>query len=221
MSGQSNSTIDAIGGLDYSFRTIRYAGDDPFVGTALTSYRKIDEKPKFTYRAGFNYNHRFFRNLWLKTGVRYASVGYYLKKDEQLIWESEIVSGVYDPTLPHRLTFSQYFQFIEVPLGARLEIPAGKWSFFVEGGAGFNFYLNTRSVIKLDNDTKTSTVQTSHINRVSTALYGSVGVQYQVSNRYSIFAQPIFRYHLTRLTYDLVTEHLYNTGLEAGIRLRL
>ncbi|MFT4761384.1 MAG: hypothetical protein ACI9XO_004022 [Paraglaciecola sp.] len=46
----------------------------------------------------------------------------------------------------------------------------------------------------------------------------SFGVNCQLSKHFQLFTQPIIRYHLTNLTKEPEQEHLYNFGIEIGVR---
>ena len=51
-------------------------------------------------------------------------------------------------------------------------------------------------------------------------LVGSVsfGANFKLNDRVQLFGQPIFRYHLTQLQNGIVSEFLYNAGIEIGVR---
>lgn len=71
--GQFKQSIDLIGGLEYSYRYLRNTDGSPDIGIDQAN---VMSSPKFNWRAGFNYNYRLGNRLVLKSGLRFASVGY-------------------------------------------------------------------------------------------------------------------------------------------------
>ncbi|MFZ2901196.1 MAG: outer membrane beta-barrel protein [Saprospiraceae bacterium] len=217
---QPNSTVDLVGGADYAFRFLKNTTEDPATQVVM-DVREQDEFGKLNFRAGFNYNRRLFGPLWLRTGLRWASVGYVVQDVDDLRWPSEFDpnTGAYtpDPNLPHELRLTREYWFIEVPLVARLETGKKKLKSFFEIGVSPHVYLTSRTKQVTDLETKQD-FGTGDVNTLSLAGIVSIGFQYQAGKRTALFFQPIFRYHLTPLSDAPIRENLYNYGLEIGVR---
>lgn len=217
---QSNSSFDLVGGAEYTFRLLQNTTDDP-VMQIIIDQRERDEFGKLNFRGGFNYNRRLAGQLWLRTGLRWASAGYVYQDIDDLRWPSEFDpnTGAYtpDPSLPHELRLTKEYWFLEVPLAGRLEMGQGKLKPFVELGVSPHIYLTTRTRQVTDLETKQD-FGADDVKPLNLAGIVSVGFQYQATKRTALFFQPIFRYHLTPLADTPIREHLYNYGLELGVR---
>jgi hypothetical protein len=217
---QPNSTVDLVGGADYAFRFLKNTSDD-LATQVIMDVREQDEFGKLNFRAGFNFNRRLFGQLWLRTGLRWASVGYVVQDADDLRWPSEFDpnTGTYtpDPSLPHQLKLSREYWFVEAPLVARLETGKKKLKSFFEIGVSPHIYLTTHTKQVTDLETEQD-FGADDVNTLSLAGIVSIGFQYQATKRTALFFQPIFRYHLTPLSDGPIRENLYNYGLEAGVR---
>ena len=87
--------------------------------------RDQTETGKLNWRIGFNYNRRLTSRIFLRTGLRLASVGYKGEKNTDLRWPSEHDGNggwVADPTLPRELANLIYdYWFVEMPIVGRFE----------------------------------------------------------------------------------------------------
>lgn len=220
---QTSSTIDIIGGIDYSFRILHYSGNDLTSQAALNT--REGEKGKINFRIGANYNLKLTERFWLKTGMRLASIGYKGRKKEGLRWGSEYdpVTGTWtpDPSLPHEIQFIYNFWFIELPINGRLEFGTGKWIPFVEAGISPNVYLRTKTKQITEFGKSVNFDRTTGINTLNLSTNISFGLNYLMNEKMILFFQPTFRYHLSSLSDSPIKEHLYNFGLESGLRFRI
>ena len=128
---QHNSSIDLIGSIEYSYRTFTYSGSEEFLINSVEE-RNAEEEGKSNWRFGFNYNKKLTDNLFLKTGLRLASVGYNGGYNDGLRWGTDHDGmGGFDPSLnpdlPRSVQFIYNFIFLEVPIVARWELSDKKW----------------------------------------------------------------------------------------------
>jgi len=214
---QQSSSIDFIGGIDYTYRVLKV--DDLF-----TNVRSGDMW-KANWRIGFNYNKRVSQHLFLKGGIRFASVGYHGKKETGLRYGSEhdgMGGWTPDPTLVHERQFTYDYWFIELPVVGRYEFNAKKISPFVELGFAPTYYLTTRIHEQTDlGDEKYfwDGDVTANFNKLHIVGIFSIGFNYTASEKIQLFAQPTFRYHLTKLVSDAqFSEYLISAGIELGAR---
>lgn len=215
---QSKSSIDFVFSVEHTNRVL-YG----YVETPENSFfgSRNDEKGKMSSRIGFNYNLRIRPNIYFKTGLRYAKVGYHSDAQSIRIGTLTIATtgngGTIGAFESVRLGNTINYKFIEVPLVLRYEFQATAFSPFLEVGLSPHFYLDTGSsrMIKIDDF--------EYVNFNTLQIVGSLsfGVRYQFSERLQVFGQPIFRYHVTDLSDDPEEEHLYGFGVELGIRANL
>jgi len=221
---QGNSSFDLVGGIDYSFRQLSSDSEEQIVEVILDQRER--EEAKVNWRAGFNYNQQLTTKTFLKSGVRLASVGYRDQKLTGLMWGSEhdgTGGWTPDPSLPHEIQLSFNYLFVEIPIAFRYELGDKKVSPFVEAGIAPMVYMttNTKRVTDIDvNNSFTRNTQ-DDFNKLHLAGTMSLGINYKLNDKLQIFGQAVGRYHFTKLYDAPIAEHLYNYGLEFGLRCLL
>ncbi len=222
--GQIKSSVDLMYGIDYTYRNLKTTSEDSTV-LGIFEKRQAVEKGKLNWRFGFNYNQRLTNKVYIKTGLRLASIGYKGEKQTDLRWPSENVGGeyVFDPNLPHEVQLIYNYWFVEIPLALRFEYLDKKFTPFVEIGVSPSIFMTTKTISKTDIDTSSSFSKGNNQNFNKFQMVGvvSMGMSYQISDKFQVFGQPSFRYHLTKLVDAPIEEKLYNYGLEIGIRMKI
>ena len=222
---QINSSIDFIAGADYSYRHLNTSSEDAIIVGIMDS-RNERETAKLNWRVGFNYNKRLTSKLFVKAGLRWASLGYSKQKRTGLTWGSEFDGmGGYtpDPNLPHEIQLIHDYWFIELPIAGRFEFSAKKFTPFVEAGIAPSLYLTTRTRQKTDigNSVEYNNGEAHNFNTLHLVSIISFGANYALNNNFQLFGQPTFRYHFTKLADAPIGEYLFNIGIELGIRRTL
>lgn len=222
---QAKSSIDFVGGVEYSYRTVGLEKDSD-LPSIIVDVRDV-EVANLNWRVGFNYARRLNQRFYLKSGLRLASVGYRLPTEGLRFWSMPDGMGGFivtppNPDLPSEIAWSTNRWFLEVPVMGRLVLTEnGKISPFVEAGVSPSFYLTTRNRVTTnleDQVENTSDREDERFNGLHFVGNLSFGLNYDLSPAYQLFGQAIMRYHFTR-TYDApVQENLYNYGLELGLR---
>ena len=223
--GQSKSSFDIIGGVDYAYRTLSSNNDTlSQIGT-----RNANEKGRVKARFGFNYNKKLKERLFFKTGVRLASVGYVVSDIDNLIFGSDLdilegSNGTANSMDNGSFKSIEDNYFIEIPLMLRHELSAKKFSLFVDVGLSPNIYLSTRVKQIFRGETTTQIIDSDTFDYSRLNLVGSLslGMNYIMNDKWQFFAQSIGRYHFTPLISDAqIRENLYTIGLELGVRKML
>ncbi len=218
LTGQGISSIDFVSGIDYSFRTLNTSLQDDITQLILDS-RDGDSK-KLNWRFGLNYNIKVDKKLYLKTGIRLARIGYKGEKRTGLIWTQSINGSPPNPNLPSEVQFIYDYYFIEVPIIGRLDFLENKLTPFLELGISPSLYLRsrTKTITDLSTDVEFHSEENSAFNKLHFVGNLSLGVNYRINGKYHLFGQTIFRYHLTKTADSDIKEHLYNYGIEVGMR---
>lgn len=213
---QKKASIDVLGGVEFSSINL----DNSY------SWRDVKDSGKMNWRFGLNYNRQLTNKFFLKTGLRLASVGYN-GAIKTLKWPSEVDSlgnWVPDPTLNHKRQYIYDFWYLDIPLAGRFEFSGKKLTPFMEAGVSPHIYLFTKEKTVTDFETTVDNKSgDDHANIKNIQLVGSFsfGVNYNASKKTQLFFQPIFRYHLTKLFDSEYEDHLFNYGVEFGIRKQL
>jgi len=221
---QMNSTIDIIAGVDYSYRSLKLTSDAT-IPIDIIGLRNSREIGKFNWRFGFNYNKKLSNKFFLKTGIRLAISGIKGEKQTDLRWPSEISSSgyEYDPSLPHELQLIHNYWFLEIPLAVRYEFTDKKFAPFIEAGISPSYYLTTKTTQINEFETTTITQRAEANQFVNLHLVGviSFGANYAINEKMQLFGQAVYRRHLTKRVDALISEYLYNYGIEFGARRRI
>lgn len=220
---QINLSVDLVTGIEYSYRSLRTSRVDPIVISILDG-RNV-ETGKSNWRFGLNYNKRISAKFFLKTGLRLASIGYKGEKKIGLRWGSEITSmgWIPDPSLAHEIQLIHDYLFIELPIVGRYEFKGKKLSPFIELGVAPSYYLTTRTkkITDIGNESTFQKSPAPHFNSLQVVGLFSMGINYNLNENIQLFGQPIIRYHFSKLIEAPIEEHLYNFGIELGLRKKL
>lgn len=221
---QSNVSIDIVIGGDVSYRHVT----NPFVDVttldeALYYDSRSRDKPIINSRFGAFYNQRIGKRQFLKIGLMYSAAGYRQGAGDT----TNIKRYFYNPLCPLNVNTSNLFpersdrhRFIEIPLLLRLENRSKTMGLFTEFGFAQAFYLNTKSIVSGSN----SNVQDNgeaFIKQNPFIGIASLGFNLKANGGIQIFTQASIRYFITDLGNSRFGEHLYNGGIEVGVRRML
>jgi len=221
---QNSSSIDFVFGLDCSYRNLINSEETEFHQVLINS-REVETK-KLNWNIGFFYNKQLTKTIFIKSGFRLATIGYKGEKLTGIRWGSEHDGNggyQFDPTLPHEIQNVYEYWFIEIPLEGRMEFGKGKLKPFVEFGFAPSIYLSLRTIQLTDigNESNFSSAKPDTFNSFQLVGIGSFGINYNISANFQIYLNPAFRYYITSLNNDSISEHFYNYGLDLGIRKKL
>lgn len=219
--GQSKSSVDLIGSADYVYRNLSSDAEDPNSVVSipdLIDFMDDHQKGRLKARFGFNYNRKINQKLFLKSGLRLATVGY-ITDSRASSFDLEVAK------------LSTEHLFLEVPLVFRYEVlQVDKISLFIEVGFSPNIYLSTRTKNVTNGEITEDPLDFASFgayNRLHWVGSVSPGLNHTLNDNWQLFGQSIFRYHFTRLINDsqfpmafniLTKERLYSIGFELGIR---
>ncbi|MFK7776199.1 MAG: acyloxyacyl hydrolase [Saprospiraceae bacterium] len=217
LSAQSNSKIELLGGLDYTYRDHTNSG-------WIQSLRK-SEKGKINTHFGINYFQKLKPRLWLKIGIGFVSLGYKTAKTE-LNTGSGATGGTQDPLLQGldnpTSQFIYNYHFLEVPFSIHLDFFENKLKPFVELGIAPMYYIQSITKHKLGDEIRSKrNEQEDFINDFQFATTVAFGFSYSFNEKWEMVVQPNFRYHLSKIADAPVKEHLWSTGLAIGMRMAM
>lgn len=210
---QSNKiTIGFSFSPDYSFRTLKNDGGNNSTDLVIKSRNDI-EKAKFGYTTGFNVTFNFSSLIGFETGVQYSNKGY--KTIEQ-----HLIYFPPAPASPDRVTTIYSYQYIGIPLKAKFAFGKSKARFIASAGVITNFLIDIKQSINYkysDGRTeKKNQSSTSGFNKVDISPMVSIVVDYQITNKIHLSAEPTFRFGLIKTKDAPVKENLWSAGLVLG-----
>lgn len=216
--GQNNSSVDFVMGIDYSYRLITSSDENH---QSLIKGRKSEEA-KLGWQFGFNYNKKINNHFYLKTGLRIDRKGYKSKLFSDLQFGSKYdpSTGQVNPDFPgiESLQTEYDYFFIEVPIVGRYILKNSKLSPYVELGLAPAWLIQSRSISIINGSKTIRDAQNEPINKFQIVGLFSFGVNYSINTKFQLFAQPNFRYHITKAFDAPINEHFWKLGIEMGIR---
>lgn len=194
---------------DYSFRDLK--NGDGSIGSDLTiKSRNNSEQEKFGYTTSLRLGFHLSENLSLETGVGYANKGYRTKEQNIIIINP-------DPNAPLKYQSNITYEYLGIPLKAKLNFGKENLSFIAGAGLVTNFLMNAKTSSKLTySDGKTKRVKesfTKDLNKIDFTPEVSFGIVFKLSNKFNFSAEPTFRYSLMKIKDAPVEEKLWNAGL--------
>ncbi|MGI8893874.1 MAG: outer membrane beta-barrel protein [Bacteroidia bacterium] len=188
----------------------------------IKSLMDKSEDPKFGYTGGLNLQYKISQRFAFEGGVQYSNKGYAFKQteltygnmvDPRYEFEYQIVDGA-----PSKIKILNNFHYLDIPLRYILHAGKGKIQFIASAGLTTNILLKvTRTIIveyedgKVDRKTETN----NHTNYKKIILSPAVsaGINYKISERFNISAEPTFRYGVMKIIDVPITSYLWSGGL--------
>lgn len=202
---------------DYNFRSLQYGGDDKF-DLIIKKSRNEMEKAKFGYTTGLNVTFNFSDLLSFETGVCYTNKGY-------RIMERYINTFPADPNFPDRAAISYCYQYIGIPIKARFSFGKGKIRIISSAGVMTGFLVNVKTTMNYkygDGKTeKKNRSSTSGFNKVDLSPMVGIGVDYKLTDKIHLSAEPTFRFGLIKTVDAPIKENLWNAGVVFSVSYHL
>lgn len=196
---------------DYNYRTLSKNSDD-ITEDQWNNAKHLEDSifvPKVAYTTGISFGYQINRRISVESGVRFANKGY----------KTIPILTVYDwNSSPERATTIINFYYLDVPLRMNVTFFNRRIQAIASVGTDLNFLYKTTYVTipetptpSFPEQTHTSTYEYNRFNLSPTI---SIGVLYNVSNRFSVRLDPTFRYGLLNLDEaSYKRTHLWNSGL--------
>ena len=212
---QSRSSIDFMFSPDLTYRNYN-AFNQPYTQQLFDSI----DKPNIGFHTGINYNRKVSRKIYLSGGVHLSKMGYSSKMDN-LVFPSDLDSITGLPISTHTVKLSYDFYLISFPLELRYDFNDRNFSPYLK--IGISPTLNMYSYIKSQIDIEDERTQKNNyqLNHLTALLQIGFGANFKLNDKWQIFAQPTFRYQLTKIRKEYDSNHLYSIGIELGARMSL
>lgn len=117
-------------------------------------------------------------------------------------------------------TIEQNFSYIEFPISVRYKVVDKKIDLNMIGGISYNFLINN-SVYTVTNGNKYQIGETEGLNPLSLSSSLGMGMEYSISDNFSLNLEPIFKYFLNSYNSPTSTKiHPYSFGVFSGLSYR-
>jgi hypothetical protein len=197
---------------DYTSRTLKNNDGSPSSDLVIKS-RKDNEIANFGYTTGLNVCFNFSQLVGFETGIQFSNKGFKTKNQDLTYFPP-------NPNLPTKSKSIYAFQYIGIPLKAKFSFGKSKVRFVSSVGFLTNFLLNVKQTTNYEyangKTEKKSQSSKSGFNKVDFSPMVSVGVDYKLTNKIHLLAEPTFRYGAVKTKDAPVTENLWSAGLNVG-----
>ena len=192
---------------------------------SFTNDVRNSKETKFNTHFGINYYQNLKEKIWFKVGLGFSSTGYQEVIGAGLRYGSQHHGeGGFNPNLPSGNRKIKYnHHFLEVPIALRIDLSTKKIKPFFEFGVSTMYYLQTVSILeKQDNARSVDRTRASQVRQIQIAPTLAFGCSYDLNDKWTVFAQPNIRYHLTgMIDSNSVNEHQWSVGLAIGMRIAI
>jgi Outer membrane protein beta-barrel domain len=198
---------------DHNFRTLNNVDGSSSSDFVIKS-RNDDETARFGYTTGLNVCFDLSKLVALETGIQFSNKGYQRKGQH-------ILFPTFDPTDPVKISWVYAYQYIGIPLKAKFSFGKGNLRFV--SGIGFTTSLllsskQTSTHEYADGSTEKRRSSTTHgYNKIDISPMVSAGIDYKITKKIHLFAEPTFWYGLIKVKDAPVKENLWNAGLNVGL----
>ncbi|MEZ5059765.1 MAG: hypothetical protein R2879_22250 [Saprospiraceae bacterium] len=175
-------------------------------------FDRKEEIPSLGFNLGLAGNFPLDEKNVLKIGARLAAFGYQTKLEENTSFSHG----------PDRERIAYQYQFLEIPIGFRLQSPKDGFYKFQEIGVVTAFYINSSTIFYPDGiKFSTDIVKESReeIKYIQAGFYFAYGFAYRIPNVFEYFVQPVGRVNFIPNRFnDKGKDFLISLGLETGLR---
>jgi hypothetical protein len=233
----TNNSSKGINYLEWYASTdfsIRNFSDTP--QSAYLKLRKESTKSMLGFSAGMRYTHLFKSGFSIRTGINVSRTNETFTFTQGNILQTIYVTNGAGDTINtyqaqstrYKTTYNKYTS-LDIPLLVGYEITRGNYILNVNGGLIFNIYAWYKGDI-LDKNNQPLNVNSTQSQSVY-QLNKNIGMggllalsfYYKLNDRYSILAEPSFRYNFSSiLNKELSLKQTNHTaGVKVGIRMNL
>lgn len=198
---------------DYNFRNLQ-APDNL---QNIADSRDDAELAKLGYTVGLRFVFALRKHFAIETGILYADRGYRsnLSLNDNL---GNIIGSV---DLKHHINY------LEIPLKMNVALLAKKRiHFFLSAGLSGNIFLFENIDYAFDyfsgqSEESSARSNQNNLNRLSLTALGGLGIDLFLTKRFSVRAEPIFRYAIISNTDSSIKQYPYSFGANLGLFLKL
>jgi hypothetical protein len=219
---QSSFDISFAPGLGY-FHGLNKDGAEKY--DLILENSREGTRPSLNWRVGVHYNQQLSERWFLRSGLRWADLGY--KTGEvDLRWPSQHNGqGGFDPqpgVEPTVLEQHYHFQYLEIPLLVRFQFGENRWRFFVEAGAALQYLAWATTVNRLEGERLVHQIENDSLRTFVGSIQTGLGLAYQPADRWQFFVQTNGHYQLPAQHIENPIQYrLWQVGGEFGARYLL
>jgi len=204
---------------DICFRTLKTKSENPISAVVMNNRNKY-ERPIFGYSSGLALNFNADRHWGIETGLQYSNKGFaYVMSDLTFGDQIDPVYGLIHPTqeIITDVIYRDNFHYLDLPLRVVFTAGRSKLRFVSSLGVTSNVFIKaTRTmVIKYSKGAADRTSEEHPINyeKINFSPTASIGVDWRMSERVHLRAEPTFRYGLLNISETPIETYLWSSGM--------
>ncbi len=204
---------------DYSYRSLHSNNSD--YDLAMNQLNDW-EVPAFGFTTGLSVRYLANEKFEFESGIQFSDKTYNfdVNKDDFEIPDN----GLYqpdDPAIPERSITKNHFYYLGVPIKLNYYFLQKRIRMYVSAGVSADFFLDAKSktIMKFSDRTEIHEdfENDYDYNKISLTGLAGFGAETNLSQRFGIRVEPVFRYSFTPILDELVKVNLYSAGLNVII----
>lgn len=199
---------------DYCYHAL--TSDNSTIGNYIVSHRNSYDLPQYGFTGGFQACYAFSKHFSFEFGINYMNKGYKTKPYNNFIPPTPIP----DPSIPLSFSYQYRYHYIGVPLLVNYTAGQNRFKFIASLGVIPYIITDVRSTdtrVFTDSTVVHNYSATTGLKRINMAAFASAGVETQLSPRFKLRTQPIFRINSDVFDKTAAKEHLWAAGLNVGL----
>ena len=199
---------------DYCFRTLNIDQ----AGQWVVDLRDSLEQAKFGFTTGLSFRFELSKKINIESGLKFSDKGEQMKDIELIFLEPE-------PNDPVKSTLIYHYQYLDIPIKVNYFIFNKKPKIFISAGVSTNIFLNNRitSILEYaDGSTeRNNSANISQLDKVNIAGLCGLGIDFDISRKFNIRYEQIFRHSLTPIINVPLKQYSYSIGANIGLFYKL
>lgn len=199
---------------DYCYHAL--TSDNSTIGNYIVSHRNSYDLPQYGFTAGFQASYAFSKHFSFEFGINYMNKGYKTKSYSNFISPTALP----DPSIPLSVSYQYRYHYIGVPLLVNYTAGQKRFKFITSLGIAPHILTDVRSTdtrVYTDSTVVYNYSATTGLKRINIAAFVSAGIETNLSVRFKLRLQPIFRINSDVFDKTVVKEHLWAAGFNAGL----
>lgn len=142
-----------------------------------------------------------------------SGAGTQISPAENGFTDNSLASSIFTPG-----EINQQFGFIEVPVELEYAVIDNKFGLNIIGGAS-SLFLDANRVDLIAGEARTQLGEASNINNTSFSTNIGLGMDYELSDKFSVSVEPILKYQINTFT-DVSNVRPMNFGIYSGLNFK-
>lgn len=186
----------------------------------VISARNNQEKPGYSFSAGFRLGVNITKSISIETGFEYANRSYKWKMDD-LTFGFEWDGNGYTPSSSGYAKFKDIYHYLDIPISVNFNLGKKKVRAAISTGTYFNVLLSktVKMRAEIDGEKYKSTREDNYkFEAFNISPFLGIGIDYQINTLMSLRVMPMLQFQaLKNIQQTPITERLYSGGINVAL----